>query len=509
MRNTHLVPVLALVFAAPMATADQVLLHPGESIQAAINAASDGDEIILAAGTYTQWLSFEGKAVTVRSESGPEMTTINAAGLGECVVLFDAAEGSASRLEGLTLTGGEGHDGPFGVRSGGAMFIGFGANPTVVDCRLVGNTASYGAAIYGEGGAGGLFEACIIEANTGLDAIRYGDEDTPVQSTPVFRDCEIRANVVTDGYGLWLVSCDATFVDCVIADHNSTAVLLRRRCGTTFDRCVFSGNNSAGVGGAIWTAGQSSELCNPVFTNCLFEGNTAVYGGGAVLAQAGTAGEVIAFTNCTFVSNRCSDPHSTQGGAIYVNNGMSLELNNCLFWANSVAGPGLPLDHQIFSSYWPFVTIEYSLLPVAVEGVGNITGNPGFMDFAAGDYRLLAGSPAIDAGSNLVDTSPAVAGDQTIPVADFDGLPRFIDDPETSDTGIGDAPIVDMGAFEYQGPPPCDADLNGDDELNFFDVQLFLGLFASGDLAVDFNDDGVLNFFDVQLFLSLFAAGCP
>jgi hypothetical protein len=66
--------------------------------------------------------------------------------------------------------------------------------------------------------------------------------------------------------------------------------------------------------------------------------------------------------------------------------------------------------------------------------------------------------------------------------------------------------------FEHQlfgpavDPNFCDADLNGDGELNFFDVSLFLSQFQGGG---DYNGDGSTNFFDVSAFLSDFNAGCP
>lgn len=55
----------------------------------------------------------------------------------------------------------------------------------------------------------------------------------------------------------------------------------------------------------------------------------------------------------------------------------------------------------------------------------------------------------------------------------------------------------------------CPADLNGDGELDFFDVSAFLSAYGSGDVAADFNGDGVINFFDVSAFLSSYNAGCP
>jgi hypothetical protein len=55
----------------------------------------------------------------------------------------------------------------------------------------------------------------------------------------------------------------------------------------------------------------------------------------------------------------------------------------------------------------------------------------------------------------------------------------------------------------------CAADTNGDGLLDFFDVQLFLALFAGQDPASDLNNDGLFDFFDVQAYLNLYAAGCP
>jgi len=58
------------------------------------------------------------------------------------------------------------------------------------------------------------------------------------------------------------------------------------------------------------------------------------------------------------------------------------------------------------------------------------------------------------------------------------------------------------------GGADCAPDMNTDDTLDFFDVQIFLQAFAVEDPAADFVDDGDFNFFDVQAFLQAFAAGC-
>ena len=58
------------------------------------------------------------------------------------------------------------------------------------------------------------------------------------------------------------------------------------------------------------------------------------------------------------------------------------------------------------------------------------------------DYRLRPHSPAIDAGDN---TALGVGV-----LTDLAGHPRFLDDERTPDSGVGPAPVVDMGAYEFQ-----------------------------------------------------------
>lgn len=58
-------------------------------------------------------------------------------------------------------------------------------------------------------------------------------------------------------------------------------------------------------------------------------------------------------------------------------------------------------------------------------------------------------------------------------------------------------------------PVECPADINGDGQLNFFDVSAFLSAFSAQDAVADFNGDGQFNFFDVSAFLTAFAEGCP
>src|SRR3972149_11717324 len=74
-------------------------------------------------------------------------------------------------------------------------------------------------------------------------------------------------------------------------------------------------------------------------------------------------------------------------------------------------------------------------------GNGNIGSDPLFADPPGQDYRLSAGSPCIDAGDNS-----AVPVDLGL---DLGVRSRRVDDLATTDTGLGTAPFVDMGAYEY------------------------------------------------------------
>jgi hypothetical protein len=74
-----------------------------ESIQAAIDAAEDGQSICVEPGTYYETIDFQGKGVRVFGASGPEATVID--GREEIwAVLFSSGETLASILENVTIT---------------------------------------------------------------------------------------------------------------------------------------------------------------------------------------------------------------------------------------------------------------------------------------------------------------------------------------------------------------------------------------------------------------------
>jgi hypothetical protein len=132
-------------------------------------------------------------------------------------------------------------------------------------------------------------------------------------------------------------------------------------------------------------------------------------------------------TNCTFVRNE-----APIGGGIYSTSSAHPYVYNSVIKGNpggSFGGPGLR-------------TVRYSNIGGGHVGLGNINVNPLFVDYPNGDLRLLPGSPCIDAGRNAYVPESVVI--------DLAGLPRFLDDPATPDSGQGSPAIVDMGAYEFQ-----------------------------------------------------------
>jgi len=57
--------------------------------------------------------------------------------------------------------------------------------------------------------------------------------------------------------------------------------------------------------------------------------------------------------------------------------------------------------------------------------------------------------------------------------------------------------------------PVCEADLDGNGVLDFFDVSAFVNAYGASDPIADLDGNGVFNFFDVSAFVNAFAAGCP
>jgi len=225
---------------------------PGDqpAIQAAINAANNGDTVLVAPGTYAENTNFGGKAITVTSSGGPSVTIIDGGAKGS-VVTFNTGETASSVLNGFTIQNGR------STSEGGGIYIN-STSPTITNniiqnntsCgngsgiavkfgspRIQGNTIQYNTTSGCSGGAGGgiwiggAASAQIIGnviANNSLGSGDGGGIALFAAGTPTIRNNIIKGNSATglspatQGGGIWIVNqSDALIVQNLI--YNNTA----------------------------------------------------------------------------------------------------------------------------------------------------------------------------------------------------------------------------------------------------------------------------------------------
>ena len=292
MRKSNLkIPAAVCVFMITFsltADAETHYVSPGQSIQTAINAAANGDEIEVSPGTYNEAINFNGKAVRLYSSGGSGVTTINGTGhyhVVQCV----SGEDANTILEGFTITGGNANGPEWLDRHGGGMLNG-GSNPTIIGCVFCGN--------YTGDGSNGLFEG-----GPGGDG---GDGAGMCNSTasPTLTECTFSHNVTgKGGQGDVGVNVDGSNggksgSGAGISNTGGSSPTVRE-CKFTENKCGNGGNGGigsslyalpftetklyAGDGGNGGDGGQGAGMYNsgssPIVTECTFTGNQGGSGG--------------------------------------------------------------------------------------------------------------------------------------------------------------------------------------------------------------------------------------
>ena len=181
-----------------LSAAEQVLNVPGDhaTIQAAIDAAEDGDAVLVGPGTYTEQLDLRGRAIVVTSSGGPEDTIVDADSAG-VVVTASSGETRDTVLHGFTLTRGLRIDDTDARgrlwNHGGGVWVNE-ASPTLSWLIVERNAAvkfGGGVAIRGEGAAPLLVDSVVrdnLSHNSGGGvAVLDGAE-------PALRNVEITGN---------------------------------------------------------------------------------------------------------------------------------------------------------------------------------------------------------------------------------------------------------------------------------------------------------------------------
>lgn len=152
--------IALLLLTAVSASAATIDVVEGESVQAAIDLAVDGDLVSVGAGTFVGDLDYLGKAIHVRGVGNA--TVLRGTG-STSVVRFASGEGASSVLDSVVVTGGV-------AAEGGGIYV-RGASPTIVRNVIVENRAgSRGSGIYLEESAARVYNNLIAyNANAGGD----------------------------------------------------------------------------------------------------------------------------------------------------------------------------------------------------------------------------------------------------------------------------------------------------------------------------------------------------
>ena len=381
---------------------------------------------------------------------------------------------------------------------GAGMTVQDSSTPTIIDCMFIGNTAGVAAGILNRNFSDLTVSGCTFVSNTSFVGSGINNQQFCILSVTdcAFIDGGIPA--AGGGGGVFTLGGLAVLDRCIFSGNHGGASLESGFGILRLTNSIFTGNT--GAFGAVVDSNNESLIAN-----CLFAGNVgSSVGGGGV--YTGTDGESLSMINCTFVGNEPT------GLTTQFDDSAPL-VHNCIFRENSpyqitafplgdpsqasvfysdvedgffgsgsnnidanpefVGGTiGTWTDQAVFDPATQLTTFfDTSALFASGGLVGNllaplvglgelfvivdntpttmsILSNVEFFGFPGGEYRiddfrLSAESPCIDAADNT-----AVPEDIK---TDLDGNPRFLEIPETPDTGNGTLPIVDMGAYESLG----------------------------------------------------------
>lgn len=427
--------------------------------------------------------SLEGRTETVINGNYPYTTNrcVYLNGSGATLDGFTVSNGCFAITAGATYTGGGGiHinngivkncaiinnllDGPKGgnASGGGGVCMSGSGNAFMTNCLVLNNTAISNTA----GGVliqNGKVTGCVISGNTARSGTAYAGAaysyagnlwnseilnnwsennggGVALQAGATVSNCIFRGNVAKNGNGAGVYAEQGgNILKCTLSEHtNSGSVLYLRFYGNVVNGSVISNNFAKGIACSGTPVADQAFKCNNTVVclnqqggvsldhpgymrNCLVFGNNG--GPGIYISEACTNALI---SGCTIVSNYY--PYSYGGGVVIRSTNMAM-ISSCIIYSNTSTSASYP---DIYDLREPLNSnaVAYCCLgkrPASFTGPGIIEGNPGFVDFAGGNYRLAVNSPCINKGfkENWMTNS-----------VDLDGKPRIRNG------------AVDMGAYE-------------------------------------------------------------
>ena len=229
-------------------------------------------------------------------------------------------------------------------------------------------------------GFGGTVSNCVLR-NGGLISGGFGSAALLTTGNAVLSHCVVSNNYVHSNVSGWA--------------YRDISVL--RMDGGRVENCLFTGNR---VTGEFTNDTSIVEMPGGILRNCTFAGNLTTQRGILHITGGGAVVE-----NCVIAGNVPRDAGRDPAPFVTGHSAAAVQLNTCTVDRTRPA-PNPSCNH----------------------------GEPGdiYKDYWAGDYRLKAGSPAVNRGARFSPQEAAAAG------VDLDGLPRVV------------GGRLDNGCYEYQ-----------------------------------------------------------
>ncbi|MCS7248311.1 MAG: hypothetical protein NZ840_08725 [Anaerolineales bacterium] len=331
------------------------------------------------------------------------------------------------------------------------------SNPRLVNVRFLDNSASgSGGGAHYDNNSGGELDTVTFQGNRARD----GGGMAVLSGRPTLRNVTFVGNQATDeGGGMYVDHTGGPNLQWVVFRENRAGY--RGGGMYTYIRnltsppaahpelvyVIFERNSAGGWGGGMANEADSlaSSGSSPTLTNVLFDSNTAGSGaGGGGMFNANRSSPTL--QNVTFAGNQ-----GFFGGAIANSDNSNPILRNVLVWGNEsrLGGSAKSIDNNSSTPRIAYSNLEGCLTQSGTtwvlyshcgsDGGNNRGGDPLFVNPATRNWRLQAGSPMIDAGTNAaVPVWLAVDLDQRQRIEDGDG------------NGIA---VVDIGAYEFHHLP--------------------------------------------------------
>lgn len=429
---TRKLSVLLLVLLNLKLTYSATIHVPADqpTIQAGINAAVDGDTVLIADGTYTgdgnRDMDFLGKAIVVMSENGPDVCIIDCQGdpgSPHRAFVFHSAEDTLSQLVGVTIANGGGQrDSALYAWRGGAILCSLNTMPLILDCRFKSNTAMDGGAIAVLRGSA-IIRGCAFDSNTASisgGALFCEDAATVIATECGFATNRAHSNCHTirfTGDSLFLTRCTITgshtptgetsfvvgafsegvapFVsidECVIRDcvARSSILFLEGKSTIIQSRCWDNFGIMPDVGEMPKTFRFDN---NTTVSNCIFAGNRSTYLGDNAVLSLGAFSSV---QSTTIVGNETF--HSSESGsatpAVEFRGAGGVIENSIIAFNTNVRGVAGEVPQVSCSDVFGNDSGDWVGAIAGQLGInGNISADPLLCDSAMADYSLQYSSP--------------------------------------------------------------------------------------------------------------------